>query len=102
MPSALRRFLLGDRTRAVRSTTCERTQDMTIRYLVLVAAIAFSGCASVPNQPYNKAANAHVKRIGVLLVSNPGDYEVSILHHPGSGFGLVGGLIALGDMNSKS
>jgi hypothetical protein len=75
---------------------------MTIRYLVVLAAVALSACVSVPNQPYNKAANAHVKRIGVLSVPEPGDYEVAILHHPGEGFGLIGGLIALGDMSSKS
>jgi hypothetical protein len=75
---------------------------MTIRHLVILAATALSACVSVPNQPYNKAANAHIKKIAVVAVPNPGEYEVSILHHPGEGFGLIGGLIAASDASSKT
>jgi hypothetical protein len=75
---------------------------MTIRHLVILAAMALSACVSVPNQPYNKAANTHVKTIGVVAVPNPGEYEVGILHHPGEGFGLIGALVAAGDASSKT
>ena len=75
---------------------------MSIRHLVVLAAMALSACVSVPNQPYNKAANTHVKKIAVVAVPNPGEYEVGILHHPGEGFGLIGGLIAAGDASSKT
>ena len=75
---------------------------MTVRHLAALAAIALSACVSVPNQPYNKAANAHVKKIGVVAVPNPAEYQVGMLHHPGEGFGLIGGLIAAGDASSKT
>jgi len=75
---------------------------MTVRHLAALAAIALSACVSVPNQPYNKAANVHVKKIGVVTVPNPAEYQVGMLHHPGEGFGLIGGLIAAGDASSKT
>ena len=80
----------------------ERIGTMTARHLVALAAIALSACVSVPNQPYNKAANVHVKKIGVVTVPNPAEYQVGMLHHPGEGFGLIGGLIAAGDASSKT
>ena len=75
---------------------------MMIRYLAVLLVLTVSGCATVPNQPYNRAANDRIKKIAVVSVPNPPDYEVGILFHPGAGFGLIGGLIAAADTSSKS
>ncbi|MEO8628464.1 MAG: hypothetical protein ABI612_10235 [Betaproteobacteria bacterium] len=75
---------------------------MTIRYLAILLILAASGCATVPNQPYNKMANERIRTIAVVTVPDPAQYEVGMLMHPTMGFGLVGGLIAAADTSSKT
>lgn len=74
---------------------------MSLRYLLIVCAVLSSGCA-VTNQSYNKAAHGEIKKIGLVKVGNPADYSVVLVHHPGASFGLIGGLIAAGDIDTKS
>jgi len=75
---------------------------MSARYLVVVAVLMLSACVSVPNQAYNKAAHGEIKKIGLVKVSNPAEYSVNLVNHPGLGFGLIGGLVAAGDIDTKS
>ena len=75
---------------------------MSLRYLAFGFAILIAGCVSVPNQAYNKGAGGTIKKIGVVKVSDPAEYSVMLVHHPGLGFGLVGGLVAVADVSSKS
>jgi hypothetical protein len=64
--------------------------------------LALAGCAAVPRQTFNKEANAHVKTITVVMPAEPAQYTVNIVNHPGMQFGLVGGLIAAGELETKS
>lgn len=69
--------------------------------LVLVAALA--GCAhTVPRQAFNREAATHIKSVIVARGQNQDRYEAAILGHPGMGFGLIGGLVAAADIQSKS
>src|ERR1700675_1058573 len=77
-------------------------RKMSLRYLLILCAVLSSGCVSVPNQSYNKAAHGEIKKIGLVKVSNPADYSVNLVHHPGASFGLIGGLIAAEDIDTKS
>jgi len=71
---------------------------------VFVAWLAFGlgGCAGVHKQAFNKDAQQDVKTIGLLEPAFAGEYFVHNLGHPGMGFGLIGGLIATADMQSKT
>lgn len=77
---------------------------MTNRLLCAVAALLLfaSGCANVPKQAFNAGANTHVKNVAILEPKETPDYEAVIMNHPGAAFGLVGALIAAGDMASKT
>jgi hypothetical protein len=74
-----------------------------LRGLVVAALMTFAltGCVSMPKQQaFNREAHSGLKTIAVLET-----YEtrasVFMLHHPGTSFGLIGGLIAAGDQASK-
>jgi len=76
---------------------------MFVRILSWLAiACMLSGCLNVPRQSFNKAANPHIKTIAVLPVPVPKEHFVNILHHPGLNFGLIGGLVAAAELQSKT
>lgn len=76
---------------------------MLIRLLVWLAiAVFFTGCANIPRQSFNKAANPHIKTIAVLPIPTPKENFVDIIHHPALSFGLVGGLVAAAEFQSKT
>jgi len=70
--------------------------------LLVVASLAVAGCATVPKQAYNRAANKDVHVVGVLEPATSDDYFVQNVGHVGLSFGLIGGLIAMADMNGKT
>jgi hypothetical protein len=73
------------------------------RWLPVVAlALALAGCATAPKQAYNRAANSDIKVVGILVPKPPAEYQVWNIGHAGNAFGLIGGLIAASDMQSKS
>lgn len=75
----------------------------TLRGVVAALALAMTmtGCVSLPaQQSYNLAANIHVKRIE-MLPTHPTRTSVVMLNHPGTSFGLIGGLVAVADQASK-
>jgi hypothetical protein len=71
---------------------------------VFAALLAFTlgGCANVHKQAFNKGAQPELKTIGLLEPAFSGEYFVQNLGHVGMGFGLVGGLIATAEMQSKT
>jgi hypothetical protein len=73
-----------------------------LAWLALVAVFFFGGCAQVPKQAFNRAANHDVKKVVILKPPALEEYLVQNLGHPGMGFGLVGGLIAAADIQSKT
>ncbi|WP_421567315.1 hypothetical protein [Stenotrophomonas sp. PD6] len=72
------------------------------RWCVGVALMAgLTGCVSLPpQQAYNRDATPPIKTI-VVLPTRPFETDVLMMNHPGANFGLIGGLIAAGDMSSK-
>ena len=69
---------------------------------VLLFSIAITGCATVENQPFNKEAHSRIKTIVILPAPAVSEYSINIMHHPGASFGLVGGLIAAAELNTKA
>lgn len=66
------------------------------------AAIVLVGCASpVPRIDVAQEKLAKIKTISVVRVPEPKTYTVLNIGHPGVAFGLIGGLIAAADQNSK-
>lgn len=76
---------------------------MLKRFFILLAALLIlSGCATVKRQAYNKDASQQIRKIAIAEPSDDETFGALILAHPGTGFGLIGGLIAAADMQSKS
>lgn len=69
--------------------------------VVLFLAFVLGGCAGIHRQAFNKEANQSVRRIGILEQHEQEKYFVENLGHPGMSFGLIGGLIAVADTESK-
>jgi hypothetical protein len=67
-----------------------------IRISIVLLGLLVSACASVPQQGYNKNANANVRRIAVHSPGFPEKAEVRTLGSVGSAFGLVGALVEEG------
>ena len=86
--------------------TCEEANSYLVRTLAsalsLLAMLQLSGCANAPKQAFNRAAHADIAVIGLLEPDTTGEYAVLNLGHPGMGFGLIGGLVAAADMQSKT
>lgn len=75
----------------------------TVRAWVVAAAVLLAGCAQpVVRQAYNAEANQAIKQVVVAQLPNQKSFEVDILGHPGMSFGLIGGLIAAADMQTKT
>jgi hypothetical protein len=68
----------------------------------LALMLQFAGCAQVPKQAFNRAANQDVKKVALLKPAASGEFLVQNWGHPGMGFGLIGGIIAAADMQSKT
>ena len=70
--------------------------------LAIVVLAQLVGCANVPKQAYNRAANQDIKKIAILKTQASNELLVQNWGHPGLGFGLIGGLVAAADMQSKT
>ena len=73
------------------------------RVMVLMALlISMAGCSTVEKQAFNKEGALNFKTVMVTERTGDETYDIAILAHPGGNFGLIGGLIAAADMQSKS
>lgn len=73
----------------------------TIFSLGLIVSL-LSGCgATVGRQAFNREVGVSLQSVAVTERSEPEEYSVMIMGHPGLSFGLVGGLIAMADMKAK-
>jgi hypothetical protein len=71
-------------------------------FILIVALLVLSGCATVSRQAYNKDASQQIRKIAIAEPSDDETIGALIVAHPGTGFGLIGGLIAAADMQAKS
>lgn len=63
---------------------------------------AVVGCANIPKQAYNKEANRTIQQVTLIEPAADPNYAVVNLGHPGQSFGLIGALIAAGQISAKT
>ena len=68
---------------------------MTFRRTIvaIVVAIVVSGCAALPEIPYDRMGAGEIKRIGLIPPSLPKSASVILASSPGQSFGLVGAIV---------
>ena len=69
--------------------------------LALLVATLLSGCATAPQQAFDREQATSIKTVVIAQRPNQPDYTVDIIGHPGQSFGLVGGLIEMADAMAK-
>lgn len=71
-------------------------------YVMLLAALV-TGCSGLPEQQaFNHQANQHIKRVAIVKPLKPESAQVFYFNHPGMQFGLIGGLAAAAEFESKT
>jgi hypothetical protein len=74
----------------------------TLGFVTLSAVIVMlMGCAT-HKQAFDRTANQEIKTIAMLEPAYSGEYMVMNFGHAGMAFGLIGGVIAAADMQSKT
>jgi hypothetical protein len=87
----------------IKTYNLQREFKMIKKWLVVATLISLSaGCANIPKQAYNKEANRAIQQITLLEPAAEPDYAVVNLGHPGQSFGLIGALIASGQISAKT
>lgn len=69
---------------------------------VLGLALLLGGCAAPSHRAYNPVERNRVQRIGLLTPTVPDEVAVRMAVHPGQSLGLLGLLVAQGDMSDKT
>jgi hypothetical protein len=69
---------------------------------MLLLAALLGACSAPQHRPYDPVQRERVQRLALLTPSLPEAYDVRIVVHPGESLGLVGMLVAEGDMLIKS
>ena len=68
----------------------------------LLMLIFLAGCTNLQKQSFNSGANQHIQQIALINPPHVGQVDVVVIRHTGSSFGVVGGLIAVADMRTKT
>jgi hypothetical protein len=68
---------------------------------VALLVVTLVGCAGVQRQAFNKDVNQDIRTIGLLEQIEQEKYVIDNIGHPGTSFGLIGGIIAVADITSK-
>jgi hypothetical protein len=75
----------------------------SLKWLAVCAAVAVTGCAQAPKkQAFNREQAGTIQTVSITQTDKVEFYEAGMLGHPGASFGLIGGLIAAADTQSKS
>lgn len=69
---------------------------------LLIATLVLGGCAGQAHRPYNPVERHQIRSIGLLTPTVPDEVAVRMVVHPGQTLGLVGVLVAEGDMDGKT
>jgi hypothetical protein len=67
---------------------------------MLAAAVVLAGCAGQPEIPYDRAAKAQIKKIGIVTPAFA-EPSVILLNSVGSNFGLIGALADAGVQSNR-
>lgn len=70
--------------------------------LMLAGALTLGGCASQKHRAYNPAERNQIRSIGLLTPTVPDEVAVRMVVHPGQSLGVIGVLLAEGDMDGKT
>lgn len=70
--------------------------------MLLMLGTLLGGCAAPKHRPYDPAARTKIHRIGLLTPAVSDEVAVRMKVHPGRSFGVVGMLLAEGDMDDKT
>jgi hypothetical protein len=71
-------------------------------FVITIAAALLAGCAQIPRHAFNAAAATNLRKVVVTQDTNQDEYDVNMVGHPGLSFGLIGGLVAAADLQSKT
>lgn len=74
----------------------------TALLMLLTGALALGGCASQKHRAYNPAERNQIRSIGLLTPTVPDEVAVRMAVHPGQSLGMIGVLLAEGDMDGKT
>ncbi|MGQ0697034.1 MAG: hypothetical protein ACT4PZ_02205 [Panacagrimonas sp.] len=69
---------------------------------VLLMVATLGACASPHHRPYDPVARNNIQTIGLLTPALPDRLSVRLAVHPGQSLGVVGALVAEGEMSGKS
>lgn len=69
---------------------------------MLIATLMLGGCAGQAHRPYNPVERHQIRSIGLLTPTVPDFVAVRMMVHPGESLGLLGLLVAEGDMDGKT
>lgn len=73
------------------------------KWIGIITLVALAGCAQpIKKQAFNKEASGNIRTLAISQSKDQESYDALVLGHPGMSFGLIGGLIAASDMQSKS
>jgi hypothetical protein len=70
--------------------------------MLMVLGLMATGCAAPAHRPYDPAISSKIRSIGLLTPAVSDEVAVRMEVHPGDSFGVVGMLVAAGDMSGKS
>jgi hypothetical protein len=69
---------------------------------LLGVALFLGGCAAPAHRAYNPSERNQIRSIGLLTPTVPDEVAVRMMVHPGQSLGLLGLLVARGDMSGKT
>lgn len=69
---------------------------------LLGLALLLGGCAGAQHRPLNPVEREQIQRIGLLTPTVPDEVAVRMVVHPGESLGVLGMLVAAGDMHDKT
>lgn len=75
---------------------------LLIQLTLLGVALVLGGCAAPKHRPYNPVERNQIQRIGLLTPTVPDEVAVRMAVHPGESLGVLGLLVAAGDMEGKT
>jgi hypothetical protein len=74
----------------------------TIYLFAILSIFIFTGCVKTPNINFNAQMHKNIKNIAIIPPKKVKELTIFYFNHPGMNFGLVGGVMAAAEFNSKT